>query len=52
MYINPSLQFVVALWLLNEPFNRDQLVGFCFIWVAPVVFHWVRCRARGIRTTS
>jgi chloramphenicol-sensitive protein RarD len=38
MYINPSLQFVVALWLLDEPFNRDQLIGFCFIWVALVVF--------------
>jgi len=38
MYINPSLQFVVAIYILDEAFNRDLLVGFVFIWVALVVF--------------
>lgn len=40
MYINPSLQFAGALWILNEPFNQDQFVGFCFIWAALLVFSW------------
>ncbi len=38
MYINPSLQFLLALFVLHEPFNVDQLIGFCFIWVALVIF--------------
>ncbi|MDJ0833317.1 MAG: EamA family transporter RarD [Gammaproteobacteria bacterium] len=38
MYINPSLQFLLALFVLNEAFNLDQLIGFCFIWLALVIF--------------
>ena len=38
MYINPSLQFLVALFILDEAFNRDQFVGFCFIWAALIIF--------------
>jgi chloramphenicol-sensitive protein RarD len=38
MYINPSLQFAGALWILEEPFNQDQFIGFCFIWAALLVF--------------
>lgn len=38
MYINPSLQFMVAVFILNEPFNQDQLIGFCFIWCALIIF--------------
>lgn len=38
MYINPSLQFLLALFVLNEPFNVDQLIGFCFIWLALIIF--------------
>jgi chloramphenicol-sensitive protein RarD len=38
MYVNPSLQFLVALFILGEAFNRDQFIGFCFIWSALVVF--------------
>ena len=38
MYINPSLQFLVGLYVLHEPFSVDQLIGFCFIWSALAVF--------------
>lgn len=38
MYVNPSLQFAGALWILDEPFNQDQFIGFCFIWGALLVF--------------
>ncbi len=38
MYINPSLQFLVALFILGEAFNRDQFIGFCFIWAALIIF--------------
>jgi chloramphenicol-sensitive protein RarD len=38
MYINPTLQFFIALFVLNEPFSHDQFVGFCFIWAGLIVF--------------
>ena len=38
MYINPTLQFLVGLYVLEEPFSIDQLIGFCFIWCALAVF--------------
>ena len=38
MYINPSLQFLVAIFILDETFNRELLVGFIFIWAALLVF--------------
>lgn len=38
MYINPTLQFLIAVFILQEPFSTDQLTGFCFIWCALLVF--------------
>lgn len=38
MYINPSMQFVVAVFVLRETFSMDQLIGFCFIWCALLLF--------------
>ncbi len=38
MYINPSLQFIIAVTLLGETVNQDQLISFSFIWLALVVF--------------
>ncbi len=38
MYINPTLQFVIAVFILNESFDENQLIGFAFIWCALFVF--------------
>ncbi|WP_298609278.1 EamA family transporter RarD [uncultured Thiothrix sp.] len=38
MYINPTMQFLTAIYLLKEPFNHQQLIAFMFIWIALVVF--------------
>lgn len=38
MYVNPTMQFFTAIYLLDEPFTRDQLVAFAFIWVALAIF--------------
>ncbi len=38
MYINPSLQFIIAITLLGESVSRDQLVSFALIWLALIVF--------------
>jgi chloramphenicol-sensitive protein RarD len=38
MYVNPTMQFLTAVFLLGEPFDRDQLVGFLLIWTALLLF--------------
>lgn len=38
MYINPTMQFLIALLILEEPFSQDQFIGFCFIWAGLIVF--------------
>lgn len=45
MYINPTLQFLIAIFVLNEGFDRNQLVGFIFIWLALLVFSFGSLRA-------
>jgi chloramphenicol-sensitive protein RarD len=37
-YISPSMQFVLGVFVLREPFSRAQLVGFGLVWAALVVF--------------
>ncbi len=38
MYINPTLQFLTAVWLFQEPFSQDQLISFSMIWLGLAVF--------------
>ncbi len=38
MYINPTLQFLIAVFILDETFDKNQLIGFCFIWCALMIF--------------
>jgi len=38
MYINPTLQFLIAVFILKESFDNNQLIGFIFIWCALLVF--------------
>jgi chloramphenicol-sensitive protein RarD len=40
MYINPTLQFVTAIWLFGEPMKSVQLVSFGLIWLGLLVFSW------------
>lgn len=37
-YIGPSLMFVVAVWLYNEPLALDKLVTFGIIWAALALY--------------
>lgn len=37
-YLAPMLQFVIGVWVYDEPFDRGQLVGFGLIWLALAVF--------------
>ena len=37
-FITPTFQFILGLFLYNEPFNFNQLIGFILIWVAVVIY--------------
>jgi chloramphenicol-sensitive protein RarD len=37
-YINPTIQFLLGVFLYKEPFTRGQLAGFGLVWAALLVF--------------
>ena len=37
-YINPSIQFLLGVFLYREPFTRGQFVGFACVWAALLLF--------------
>lgn len=37
-YLSPTLQFLCGIFIFNEPFGTVQLVSFCFIWLALLVY--------------
>ena len=37
-YIAPSLQFLLGVYVFNEAFAFDKLIGFSFIWLALIVY--------------
>jgi chloramphenicol-sensitive protein RarD len=37
-YINPTIQFLLGVFLYKEPFSRGQLAGFGLVWAALCVF--------------
>ncbi len=37
-YIAPTLQFLLGVYLFNEEFSVEKLIGFSFIWLALVVY--------------
>jgi chloramphenicol-sensitive protein RarD len=40
MYINPSMQFVIALFVFNETISPVQLASFALIWLALALYSW------------
>lgn len=40
IYINPTLQFLLAIFYFNQPLNSNQLISFGFIWAALSVFSY------------
>ena len=37
-FITPTFQFILGLFLYNEPFDTYRLIGFIFIWVAVIIY--------------
>ena len=40
MYINPTLQFLTAVWVFGEPMQPERLISFALIWLGLFVFSW------------
>jgi chloramphenicol-sensitive protein RarD len=37
-YIGPSIQFVLGVWIFQEPFTPARLIGFGLIWLALAIY--------------
>ncbi len=37
-FITPTFQFILGLFLYNEPFDTYRLIGFILIWVAVIIY--------------
>ena len=37
-FITPTFQFILGLFLYNEPFDSYRLIGFILIWVAVIIY--------------
>lgn len=40
MYINPSIQFLSAVFILREDYPPERLITFALIWAAMLLFMW------------
>ncbi|MEX1056868.1 MAG: EamA family transporter, partial [Natronospirillum sp.] len=40
MYINPTMQFLIALFIFQEEFPPQRLVTFVLVWIALILFMW------------
>jgi chloramphenicol-sensitive protein RarD len=38
LYIAPTLQFMLGTLVYHEPFTYPQLIGYCIIWTALIIF--------------
>lgn len=39
-YLGPSLMFLLAVWLYDEPFTQDKVITFALIWCSLVIYSW------------
>jgi chloramphenicol-sensitive protein RarD len=46
MYINPTLQFGLALLVFDEPLSEQKLLSFIIIWLALGLYSWSAWRGR------
>jgi chloramphenicol-sensitive protein RarD len=37
-YIAPTLQFFIGIFIYNEHFRQTDLIGFCLVWLALIIF--------------
>lgn len=37
-YVAPTMQFLIGVWILREPFDTERAIGFVIIWVGLILF--------------
>ena len=47
-YIGPTMQFILGVFVFDEPFSRTQLVGFSIVWIALAIYAGDSLRARRV----
>ncbi len=47
LYISPSISFLIAVFLYQEPFSTGKLISFCLIWAALALYSFTAIRRRG-----
>lgn len=45
-YINPTLQFLIALFVFGEPIGQIQMISFVMIWTASALYSWSAWQSR------
>lgn len=48
-YLAPTLQFIIGVWVFNEPLGTMRMIGFAIVWSALVIFSidaWRNNRSR------
>ncbi|HEY9078535.1 EamA family transporter RarD [Magnetovibrio sp.] len=48
MYIVPTAQFLLAVFVFDEPFTTAHLIAFAFIWLGLAVYGWGSSRSRPV----
>ncbi len=48
-YITPTIHFILGVFVYKESFDIDHLIGFCFVWVAIIVF-WIEYSYKNIKS--
>ncbi|MFG6666626.1 EamA family transporter RarD [Halomonas sp. HNIBRBA4712] len=46
MYINPTIQFLIALFIFGEPLGTVQLITFLMIWLGLALYSWSSWQSR------
>lgn len=46
LYINPTIQFLIAVFMYDEHFDHNSMITFSLIWVALGLFSWGSWRSR------
>lgn len=40
MYINPTIQFLIGVFVLNEPYPPERMITFVLVWISLLLFLW------------
>jgi chloramphenicol-sensitive protein RarD len=51
-YIAPTMVFLIAVLIFDEPFGTTQAIAFALIWVALAMYSWSMFRGREIRPVA